>query len=873
MSELLLQTKLTPPIARQETVSRPRLLECLNEGLLHREGFSRKMTLISAPAGYGKTSLAIEWLRGVQIPNTWLALDEDDNDPARFLTYLIAALDQVNAEFGSGARVMLASPQPPPYEAVLTVLINGLNSLETPFVLVLDDYHLIQSVQIHRLMTFLLEHQPDHLHQVYLSREDPPLPLHRLRARRDMLEIRQEDLRFTSEEATTLFNRLAGIDLSRDDIEALNQRTEGWVTGLHLAALSLKDHPDAHQFIDSFTGSNRYVLDYLFEEVFRAQPVEVQSFLKTTSILNRLTPPLCDALTGRVDGREQLQALERANLFIVPLDSTRQWFRYQHLFADLLRHMLRLSADPPEAVLHKKASHWYWVHGHQREAVRHSLLGEDWGSATELILVTVEGMLKRGEIATLLNWFGRMPEDVIHAHAELCMNYGWALILSGQVMAAGELLRCAEQLAEEEQIVLGEIAAAQAFLAQSMGDGLQLIEKSHLALALLPENYLSQRGIVALSLGIAYWHLGLLDEGQKALEEALIACRGSGNIYGETSARIFLARSLAVRGELHQALVAFEEVAALAEMKPTMPLVYLDLYSLHYEWNNLEDASRYLSQFKKKSQQMGNLEFQAIAHTSQARLKLAQGNPTAAAQSIKQAGQLLQTADIPARTRARYIDLKVQLALASGDLDAARGFSPQLAPDVDYHSFYRFLGLTPARLSFAVGRPDQAAEKLAAAAETAIRNDWVYGLIATRILQALVAGSSAEAQRFFVEALTLAQPQGYIRIFADYGEALVPLLQEAAQRGCFPEYIGRILSAIRLADQTTRAQAALVEPLSPRELEVLRLLVAGLSNREIAARLVLSLGTVKSHIHNIYGKLEVGNRAQAIHRTTELELL
>lgn len=865
--EQLLTTKLFIPSTSPDLVSRPRLIERLNEGLHH------KLTLISAPAGYGKTSLAIEWLRGLQVPYTWLALDEDDNDPTRFLTYLIAALDQVNAEIGSDARGMLASPQPPPHEVVLTVLINRLNSLETPLVLVLDDYHLIQFKQVHSQMTFLLEHQPDHLHQVYLSREDPPLPLHRLRARRDMLEIRQDDLRFTAEEATTLFNRLAGIDLSREDIEALNQRTEGWVTGLHLAALSLKDHADAQHFIDSFTGSNRYVLDYLFEEVFRAQPEAVQSFLKTTSILNRLTPPLCDTLTGRVDGRAQLEALERANLFIVPLDSSRQWFRYQHLFADLLRHMLRLSADPPEAVLHRRASQWYSEHGHPREAVRHALAGEDWGSATELILVSVDDMLKRGEVATLLNWFERLPEKIIHTHAELCLDYGWALSLSGQVQAAGEILRRAEQLAGEEQAKLGEIAAAQAFLAQTLGDGLQLIEKSRLALALLPEDDLSQRGIVALGLGIAYWHLGLLDEGQEALEDALIACRGSGNIYGETSALIFLARSLAVRGQLHQALVELDEVAALAETKPVMPLVYLDLYSLHYEWNNLEVASRYLSQFKKKSQQMGNPEFQAIAHTSQARLQLAQGSPAAATRSLNQAGQLLQTTDIPSRTQARYIDLKVQLALASGDLDAARGFSPQLAPDVDYHPFYRFLGLTPARLSLAVGRPDQAAEKLAAAAETAIRNDWVYGLIAARILQALAAGSSDEAQEFLAEALTLAQPQGYIRIFADTGEALVPLLQEAAQRGCFPEYIGRILSAIRVADQATLAQAALVEPLSPRELEVLRLLVAGLSNREIAARLVLSLGTVKSHIHNIYGKLEVSNRAQAIHRTTKLELL
>jgi LuxR family maltose regulon positive regulatory protein len=389
----------------------------------------------------------------------------------------------------------------------------------------------------------------------------------------------------------------------------------------------------------------------------------------------------------------------------------------------------------------------------------------------------------------------------------------------------------------------------------------------------LPEDNLDQRGIIALSLGIAYWHLGRLDEGQKALEEALYACRRVGNYYGGTSARIFLARSLAVRGQLRQALIEFEEIAALADVKPMMPLVYLDLFSLHYEWNNLEDASRYLDRFKKTNKQMGNLEFQVIAHTSQACLEFAQGDPIAATRSLERAGQLVQTADIPPRTKARYIDIEVQFALMSGDLERAQAYSSHLVPDVDYHSFYRFLALTPARILLATGLRHQASEKLAIAAETAKENDWVYGLIAARTLQALAAATSDKALEFLKNALTLAQPQDYIRVFADTGELLVPLLQETAHRGYFPEYIGHILCAIKGMGQNVLHQTALVKPLSQRELEVLRLLVAGLSNREIAARLVLSLGTVKTHIHNIYGKLEVSNRAQAIRRTTELELL
>lgn len=872
MSELLLQTKLNPPLARPEMVSRPRLLSYLNEGLMRPEGFSRKLTLISAPAGYGKTSLAIEWLQGSQIPYAWLALDEDDNDPVRFLSYLIATMGQIHNEIGARARAMLNSPQPAPVEAVLTVLINDLNGLETALILVLDDYHHIQSEQIHRQTSFLLEHQPNHLHQVYLSREDPPLPLHRLRARRDMLDIRQDELRFSIEEADDLFRQLINLELPKMDVEALTQRTEGWVTGLQLAALSLRNNADAHQFIKSFTGSNRYVLDYLFEEVFREQAEEVQIFLKTTSILNRLTPSLCDALTERTDGASMLQKLEKANLFIMAIDSTRRWYRYQHLFADLLRHLLRLTADPAEAELHGRACRWYWDNGHKRQAINHALAGQDWEYASKLILASVDEMFKSGEIATVLNWFGRLPEEIIQTNIGLCLNYGWALILSSQVRAAAEYLRRAERLAGEDQKAQGEIASAQAFLAQYLGDGAQLIKKSHQALALLPEDDLAQRGIVALGLGIAYWHMGRLDETQTALEEALPACIGSDNLYGEVSARIFLARTRAVRGQLRQAMVEFEEIAAQAELKPVLPLVYLDLYSIHYEWNNLEEAAQYLNQFKKRSQLIGSHEFQVIAELGYARLALAQGNPQAADQSIEQAGQLVNTADIPERTRARYIDFKVQHALASGDLDTARGLSAHLTTDVDYHSFYRFLALTPARLLLAGGQQTEAAKKLAAAAETAKENDWIYGLITALTLQAVAADTVEAALEYLAEALTIAQPNGYIRTFADIGEPLIPHLQKATQRGIHPEYTGQILKVIKGISRIVPAQTALIEPLSQRELEVLRLLVAGLSNREIATQLVLSLGTVKTHVHNIYGKLEVSNRAQAIRKASELDL-
>ena len=873
MSDLLLRTKLTPPLVGHEMVTRQHLLVRLDEDLLYPDGFSRKLTLISAPPGYGKTSLAVEWLLGGELEYVWLALDEEDNDPARFLVYLVAALQGANEAIGADTQALLASPRPPAVETILTALINEISRLGSLLILVVDDYHVLRLQPIHQLMAFLVEHQPECLHLVILSREDPPLPLHRLRARRQMLEIHQDELRFSAVESADFFYRLMGMDLGEQDIEALHQRTEGWITGLQLAALSLRNHPDAHEFVRSFSGSNRYVLDYLFEEVFQQQPEEVQSFLLATSILNSLTPALCDALTGDSDGRVQLEALEKTNVFIVPLDASRQWYRYQHLFADLLRHLLRLSAEPPEAALHLRASQWYWQNGHRREGVRHALAAADWEYAVRLINECADALFKRGEIATLLNWFTRLPEQVVQASSELSLNYAWALMLSGQFETAEQNLQQAERLAGEDRTVLGEIAAAQVFLAQSLGNGERLIEKSHRALSLLPEDNLTQRGNVALGLGIAYWHIGHLDAAQQALEEALPACRGSGNLYGEVASRLFLARTLAVRGQLRQAFVEFEGLVQPAETIPILPLIYLDLGTLHYEWDDLDAAYSYLSQALESSQRSGNLEFQVIATMLQALLILAQGDADGALQTLERAGQMAQSGDVPGRTHARYTDLRVQFALRLGDLDTAHHLASQLAPQGDCHPFYRFLGLTEARLLLATGQRRTSAELLAAAVEIARNNDWGYGLVAALVLQAIAQESTSDGLEYLQQALSLAQPHGYLRTFADVGDSLLPLLQEAAQRALMPAYIGQIVSAMKGTGPLVVGTAKLVVPLSVRELEVLRLLVAGLSNREIAAKLVLSLGTVKTHVHNIYGKLGVSNRGQAIQRAAEIELV
>jgi LuxR family maltose regulon positive regulatory protein len=852
---------------------RPHLLRRLNDDLINPDGFSRKLTLICAPAGYGKTSLAVDWVRHQPAPFAWLSLDEGDNDPARFLGYLISALRRVHDQIGLSALAMLAVPGPPPLEGALMALVNELTAARQPLILVLDDYHTIQAAPIHQMVAFSLERQPDHLHQVILSRADPPLPLHRLRARRQMLEIRQDDLRFTPKESAAFLKEVMGIDLAQGDIDALGVRTEGWVAGLQLAALSLRSYPDTHAFVQSFTGSNRYILDYLFEEVFRQQPAEVQAFLLKTSLLKRLTAPLCNAVTGGDDGQAQLERLDKTNLFITPLDPERQWYRYHPLFADLLHHLLHLSGDTPEAELHRRACWWFWENGIPGEAVQHALEVLDWELAGKIIQESSDALLKRGEVATLMEWLSKLPVESLSSQPELYLTYAWVLMLAGRFDTAQPILEQIEKSTQGPQALIGEIAAAQAYLAQSLGDGKRLIELSHKALALLPADNLTTRGLVALSLGIAYWHIGRLVEAEQALEEANLAARRTGNTYGEMMARILQGRTLALRGKLRQAAASLEAIAQEAGKVYALPLVYLDLGALHYEWNDLEAAARYLNQGLEASQRSANVEFEIAAWMLLARLRLVQHDPAGATQALEQARHLERTSPMPLRTQGRIHDLQVQQALWLGDLDTALKMSDQLVPESDAHPFYRMLGLTPARLLIAQGRRVDALEQLAFAAETASRNDWGYGLMATRVLQATAAESSEAALEFLGDALTMGQAEGFIRTFVDAGEPLVPLLQEAARRGLAPGYCGRILVAFGGKSRGATEIAGLVEPLSERELEVLRLVAAGLSNRQIAARLVISPSTAKSHVHNICGKLGASNRAHALTRARELKLL
>ena len=870
----LLQTKLYVPPVRPELVPRPQLVERLNVGP------GQKLTLVSAPAGFGKTTLVAEWLRGVERPVAWLSLDEEDNDPIRFFTYLLAALQAIDPDIGQAAQVMLQSPQPPPPEALLTSLINDVTATPRPFILVLDDYHLIHTLSIHQQLAFLLEHQPPQMHLVIGTREDPPLPLARLRARGQVADVRQADLRFTAEETADFLQRTMHLGLSSADVAALHRRTEGWIAGLQLVALSLQGRADAGRIVQSFTGSHRYVLDYLIEEVFQRQPAGVQGFLLRTSILDRFTASLCDAVAARDDSREVLLALEHANLFIVPLDQSRHWYRYHHLFADLLRHRLEIESQHDVPSLHQRACRWYADNGFPADAIHHALAASEWEEAASLIVGVSGDMLKRGEVVTLLSWYQALPDEVVLADPGLCLETSWPLILTEQIDAADPYLAQAEQVALEHEItsLLGEIAIAKAHIARLRGDNAQVIELSEQALALLPRDDLSARSIVAVNLGLAQWYRGRMAEAERALLEAQRAGLGSGNEYVRWTAVLFLSRIQTARGKSHQAAESYRQMIERGGQLPIVGLAYYDLGRLSYEWNELAAAADYLQRGLEIIRRGGSVEFEVGGYSALAFIKQAQDDSAAAQAALQRADQLLENPGISPSTRLYNLASQVTVALGQGDLDAAARVVERFPKLEEVGSFphYLLLMLAQARVLLAQGRQAAAAGQLEAIYEMASRAGWQSTITQTRALQALAAPTPDEALAFLTEALTRAEPEGYVRTFVDMGEPMAALLREAAAQGVTPEFVGELLTAFEVPRPLLPRRVPtqpLVEPLSERELDVLQLLVEGRTYREIAQTLCVSVNTVKTHLSSIYGKLGVHNRREAAAKVKELHLL
>jgi LuxR family transcriptional regulator, maltose regulon positive regulatory protein len=757
------------------------------------------------------------------------------------------------------------------FEAKLAEIINAVAAAPEASMVVLDDYHVIHNPLVHQMLAYLIDHQPPQMRLALLTREDPLLPISRLRARGQMVEIRQDDLRFSLEECAQFLQHSMGIPLNQEEVAALERRTEGWVVGLQLAALSMRGREDLPGFIDAFTGSSRFILGYLLEEVFDRQSSEVKDFLMKTSILERLSAPLCDAVAETKNSHSLLAHLEQANLFIIPLEPTGAWYRYHHLFVELLQHCLRLS-EIPAASLHQRASQWFETQGFLQEAAEHSILAEDWGNAMRLIGALNESLFKRGEAVTLLGLCRKLPQEALYANLELSLVYIWAALITSQFDIASIALAHAEQIAPQGSPAQGLVAAAQAFLARAMHNDDRAIAHSEHSLALLPESAVGMRGNIAMNLGLAYWHEGRSLAAEAALRQACDLCQQAGNSYALLTAQIFLARIPSIQGKLHQAAEMCMALLRGSTDAPILCLTHFDLATIYHEWNELPKALEHFKRGFELCQRSKNVEFIQSAQLLRAILAWAQRDEAEALAALDEAARLGR--DFPPAVRSRAAAFGVQLALRRNDPAMLTHWAGQINAGVDSHSFYRFLGLTPARLLIAQEKKEEAAEALKTLYETAQRAGWGYGMLVIRILQSLSAKTTAEALSYLNEALVFGQLEGYVRSFVDAGGSINPLLQEAALRSKTPEYIGKILAALNVeAGTSTSHNVNLVEPLSKRELEVLRLITAGLSNREIAKTLFVSPGTAKTHIHHICAKLGVRNRTEAAIRAKDLHLV
>ena len=933
MSTSILATKLHIPAPRPRVVLRPRLIERLDAGL------DGKLTLISAAAGCGKTTLVSAWIAVLQasprplgeplnrgashgpgvraVRAAWLSLDEGDSDPARFLAYLIAALQTVAPSVGQGALAALhaSQPQPPPAEVILTAVVNDLAALPDRLILVLDDYHVLDAPAVDQALAFLLQNLPPHLHLVIATREDPPLPLARLRARGQLTELRAADLRFTPAEAAEFLNRSMGLNLSAEDIAALEARTEGWIAGLQLAAISMQDREDIAGFIQAFTGSHRFVLDYLGEEVLRRQPEPIRSFLLQTAILDRFCAPLCNAVAERDDGKATLDALERSNLFLIPLDDQRHWYRYHHLFADVLQTHLAEAQPDRVAALHRRASAWYERNGLRSDAIRHALAAQDFERAAGLIELAWP-VAEDGSLSTWwLGWVRVLPDDLVRARPVLSVWYAYALLFSGEIEAAGSRLTDAERwlaLADHldghpkappaEMIVMDEeqfqslparIAVARAYHAQALGDVPGTVTYARRALDLTPEADLFGRGQATALLGLAYWASGDLAAASRVFANYTMNLRAAGHILDAISTTFVLAEIQIALGRLHEALNTLEPllqfvVNECALAPPDTADLYRELAELSRERGDLESAAQHALRAQELGEHSGVLDWKRRLCVTQSRMKQTQGDLDGALDLLNEAERLLIRTPIPdVRPIAAA---KARIWVAQGRLTEAQAWVREQGLSVDDPPGYlrEFEHITLARILIAQYRNDrldgaihaamQLLDRLLQAAEEGGRMSSVIEILVLQALAHQARGIVTLALPPLQRALALAEPEGYIRIFVDEGQPIAELLERMKVEGVrVKAYLHTVLDAFGrqegLHASSSHMPYPLIEPLSERELEVLRLLRTELSGPEIARALVVSLSTVRTHTQHLYAKLGVDNRRAAVRRAEELRLL
>jgi LuxR family maltose regulon positive regulatory protein len=890
-------------------VLRPRLSERLDRGA------ASKLVLVSAPAGFGKTTLLTEWLAagpagpGGERLAAWLSLDRGDNDPASFWAYVIAALRTVASEVGEGALALLDAPQPAPIEVVLTTLLNDLGAVAGEIVLVLDDYHVIEGREVQGGMAFLLDHLPPGLHVVIASRADPVLPLARLRARGELAEIRAAQLRFTAEEAAAYLTGM-GLALTARDVAALEGRTEGWIAALQLAALSMQGRDDVASFIAGFAGDDRYVVDYLAEEVLARQSDRVQAFLLQTSILGRLSGPLCDAVTGQGGGKAMLEALDRGNLFLVPLDDRRRWYRYHHLFADVLR--ARLWDEQPGQVpgLHRRASEWHGQNGELSEAVGHALAAGDFERAAGLVELASPAMRRTRQEAKLRGWLEVLPSEVVRARPVLSVDFAGVLLMGGELEGVEGRLRDAERwlapatghreepqdpaaemvVADEEEYLRlpATIESYRAAQALARGDAPGTVRHAQRAIELaLDDDHLCRASAAAL-LGLVYWGSGDLEAGHRAYSACVAGLRRAGHIADTFGCSIALADIRSTQGRLGDALRTLEQALQLAGEQGGPVLrgtadMYVGMSEIARERDDLRAATQLLLRSQELGEHTGLPQNRYRWRVAMARVRQAEGDLHGALDLLNEAERLYVSDFFP---NVRPVPaVRARVWIAQGRLGEALGWAREqgLSVDDDLSYLREFEHITVARLLLARYQDERAQrlmheaagllERLLPAAETGGRTGRVIEILVLRALAHQALGDTPAALAALERAMMLAEPEDYVRVFADEGPPMTSVLRAAAKQGTRRDYARRLLAAVGTTETGSRTTLALIDPLSERELDVLRLLGTELDGPAIARELMVSLNTMRTHTKNIYAKLAVTNRRAAVRRAAELNLL
>ena len=876
-------------------MARPRLSERLSRGA------ESALTLVSAPAGFGKTTLLAEWLAVAAADGrsvAWLSLDQRDNDPALFWTYLVAALNTGMPGVGAGALSLLQPPQPPS-EAGLVTLLNDLDAISNDVVLVLDDYHVIDARDVQDGMAFLLEHLPPQIHLVIASRADPPLPLARLRGRGELAEIRAADLRFTPGEAAAYLNEVMGLVLTAADVAALEGRTEGWIAALQLAALSMQGREDTAAFIDGFAGDDRYIVDFLAEEVLQRQPEHVQHFLLQTSILDRLSGPLCDAVTGQDGGKAKLTALERGNLFLVPLDDRRRWYRYHQLFADVLH--ARLVDEQPDDVpeLHRRASGWLEQNGERSEAIRHALAAQDFERAADLVELAIPAMRRSRQEATVLGWLELLPDEVVRVRPVLSVGFAGALLAGGEFEGVEARLRDAERWLDApaaEMVVVddeefrrlpAEIELYRAAQALVRGDGPGTVRHARRALELSPADEHLGRASAAALMGLAFWASGDLEAGYSGYAECMAGLRRAGHIADTFGCAIALADIRRTQGRLGEAMRTYEQALQRVPEQSGPVLrgtadMYVGMSEIHRERDDLPAATQQLLRSQDLGEHTGLPQNRYRWRVAMARVREAEGDLGGALDLLNEAERLYVGDFFP---NVRPVPaLRARVRIAQGELGEALGWARErgLSVDDDLSYLREFEHITLARVllaRYAAERAERSIqeatrllERLLRAAEEGQRTGSVIEILVLQALARQARDDIPAALASLRRAMTLAEPEGYVRIFADEGPPMASLLRAAAKLRIARNYVRRLLAAVNQTEDSTPVSQGLIEPLSERELDVLRLLGTDLGGPDIARELVVSLNTVRTHTKNIYAKLGVNNRRAAVRRARELDL-